>query len=148
MIKVAGALVGIAFYIYSIIDVLRSEKSHTRTLPKYVWLLIVIVLPIIGGVVWFVIQFLTPVRGVLAITLALLLSAILSIIFLGKQRDAMSQSMFGFFRRLNERIDAAAAKEDDLEGQPKTQDNSVNQQDVPGSFEDGDQGGPAGPATN
>ena len=52
MIKVAGALVGIAFYIYSIIDVLRSEKSHTRTLPKYVWLLIVIVLPIIGGVIW------------------------------------------------------------------------------------------------
>ena len=100
------------------------------------------------AVVWFVIQFLTPVRGVLAITLALLLSAIFSIIFLGKQRDAMSQSMFGFFRRLNERIDAAAAKEDYLEGEPKTQDNSVNQQDVPGSFEDGDQGGPAGPATN
>jgi hypothetical protein len=52
MIKVAGGLVGIAFYIYSIIDVLRSEKSRTRTLPKYVWLLIVIVLPIIGGVIW------------------------------------------------------------------------------------------------
>ena len=99
-------------------------------------------------VIWFAIQFLTSVRGLLALALALLISAIFSIIFLGKQRDAMSQSIFGFFRRLNERIDAAAAKEDDLEGEPKTQDNSVNQQDVPGSFEDGDQGGPAGPATN
>jgi hypothetical protein len=88
-------------------------------------------------VIWFAIQFLTSVRGLLALALALLISAIFSIIFLGKQRDAMSQSIFGFFRRLNERIDAAAAKEDYLE---------VNQQDVPGSFEDGDQGGPAGPA--
>ena len=99
-------------------------------------------------VIWLVIQFLTPVRGLLAIALALLISAIFSIIFLGKQRDAMSQSMFGFFRRLNERIDAAAAKEDYLDGESQTQNNPVDQQDVPGSFEDGDQGGPAGPATN
>jgi hypothetical protein len=96
-------------------------------------------------VIWFAIQFLTSVRGLLALALALLISAIFSIIFLGKQRDAMSQSIFGFFRRLNERIDAAA-KEDYLEGEPETQNNPVNQQDVPGSFEDGDQGGPAGPA--
>jgi len=99
-------------------------------------------------VIWLVIQFLTPVRGLLAIALALLISAIFSIIFLGKQRDAMSQSMFGFFRRLNERIDAAAAKEDYLDGESQTQNNPVDQQDVPGSFEDGDQGRPAGPAAH
>ena len=97
-------------------------------------------------VIWFAIQFFTSVRGLLALALALLISAIFSIIFLGKQRDAMSQSMFGFFRRLNERIDAAAAKEDYLEGDPEAQNNPVNQQDVPGSFEGGDQGGPTGAA--
>ena len=97
-------------------------------------------------VIWLAIQFFTSVRGLLALALALLISAIFSIIFLGKQRDAMSQSMFGFFRRLNDRIDAAAAKEDYLEDEPETQNNPVNQQDVPGSFEDGDQGGPTSPA--
>ena len=38
MIRVAGVLLALAFYIYSIIDVLRSPKSQVRTLPKYVWL--------------------------------------------------------------------------------------------------------------
>ncbi len=99
-------------------------------------------------VVWFVIQLLTSVRGLLAIALALLISAIFSIIFLGKQRDAMSESMFGFFRRLNERIDAAAAKEDYLDTEPETQNDAVDQQQIPGGFEDGDQGRPSGTAAN
>lgn len=94
------------------------------------------------------IQFLTSVRGLLAVALALLISAVFSIIFLGKQRDAMSESIFGFFRRLNERIDAAAAKEDYLDGDPQTQSNSVDQQEVPGSFEDRDEGRPPGPAAH
>jgi len=38
MIRVAGAIIAIAFYIYSIIDVIRSPKNQVRTLPKYVWL--------------------------------------------------------------------------------------------------------------
>ncbi len=99
-------------------------------------------------VVWFVIQLLTSVRGLLAIALALLISAIFSIIFLGKQRDAMSESMFGFFRRINERIDAAAAKEDYLDTEPETQNDAVDQQQIPGGFEDGDQGRPSGTAAN
>ena len=63
MIRVAGVLLGLAFYIYSIIDVLRSDKSLTRTLPKYVWLVIVIVLPILGGLFWLLLGRIWPAGG-------------------------------------------------------------------------------------
>ena len=63
-------------------------------------------------IVWLVIQLTTPIRGVWAIALGIAISGVFSIILLGRQRDAMSGSIFGYFRRLNERIDAAAAKED------------------------------------
>ncbi len=63
-------------------------------------------------IAWLLIQVTTPVRGVWAVALAIVVSAVFSILLLGRQRDAMSGSMFGFFRRINERIDAAAAKED------------------------------------
>lgn len=98
--------------------------------------------------VWLALQFFTPIRGLLAIALALLISALFSILFLSKQRDAMSESMFGFFRRLNERIDASAAKEDYLEAESQAQHDAVDQQENPGGFEDGDQGRPSGTPTN
>ena len=98
--------------------------------------------------VWLAIQFFTPIRGLLAIALALLISAVFSIIFLSKQRDAMSESVFGFFRKLNERIDASAAKEDYLDAEPQAQEDSVNQKDDSGGLEDGDQGRPAGTSSN
>jgi hypothetical protein len=98
--------------------------------------------------VWLALQFFTPIRGLLAIALALLISALFSILFLSKQRDAMSESMFGFFRRLNDRIDASAAKEDYLEAEPQAQHDAVDQQENPGGFEDGDQGRPSGTPTN
>jgi hypothetical protein len=63
-------------------------------------------------IAWLLIQITTPVRGAWAVALAIVVSAVFSILLLGRQRDAMSGSMFGFFRRINERIDAAAAKED------------------------------------
>ncbi len=63
MIRFAGVLVAIAFYIYSIIDVLRSPKTQSRTLPKYVWLVIVIVLPILGGVIWLLLGRVWPAGG-------------------------------------------------------------------------------------
>ena len=98
--------------------------------------------------VWLAIQFFTPIRGLLAVALALLISAVFSIIFLSKQRDAMSESVFGFFRKLNERIDASAAKEDYLDAEPQAQEDSVHQQDDPGGLEDGDQSRPSGTSSN
>jgi hypothetical protein len=53
MLRVIGVLVLLALYISFIIDVLRTPRLSARTLPKAVWLLLVILLPILGGVLWF-----------------------------------------------------------------------------------------------
>lgn len=52
MLKVALALLGLALYIWFLVDVIRTPGRLTRTLPKFVWLLIVILLPLLGGVIW------------------------------------------------------------------------------------------------
>jgi hypothetical protein len=90
---------------------------------------------------WLIIQLTTPIRGVWAIALAIVISGVFSILLLSRQRDAMSGSVFGYFRRLNERIDAAAAKEDYddpaidgllAEGEPHTESEPINEKDQPG----------------
>ena len=48
MIRVLGVLVAVALYIYGIIDVLRSPREEVRSLPRAVWLLIVVLLPILA----------------------------------------------------------------------------------------------------
>lgn len=52
MLRVLLALLVIAAYLSFIIDVIRTPKPAVRTLPKLLWLVIVIVLPIVGGVLW------------------------------------------------------------------------------------------------
>lgn len=44
----------LAFSIYCLIDVVRSESSEVRGLPKLVWVLLVLLFPLAGGIAWFV----------------------------------------------------------------------------------------------
>lgn len=44
----------LAFSIYCLIDVVRSESSEVRGLPKLVWVVLVLVFPLAGGIAWFV----------------------------------------------------------------------------------------------
>ena len=43
------------FYIYSVADCALFDRSRVRGLPKPVWLLIIILFPVIGGILWFLI---------------------------------------------------------------------------------------------
>ena len=52
MLRVIAVLLGLAVYIWFIVDVLRTSGASVRTLPKFVWLLIVVLIPLIGGVLW------------------------------------------------------------------------------------------------
>ena len=49
------ALLLIAFWVYSIVDCALQPPTRHRGVSKPVWLLIVVLLPIIGGVMWFVV---------------------------------------------------------------------------------------------
>ena len=42
-----------AFVIYALIDCLLAESSRFRALNKPLWALIIVVLPVIGAVLWF-----------------------------------------------------------------------------------------------
>ncbi|WP_125612962.1 PLDc N-terminal domain-containing protein [Specibacter cremeus] len=43
----------VVVYIYGLIDCLRSDPRDVRSVPKPVWLVVVILLPVIGDVLWF-----------------------------------------------------------------------------------------------
>jgi cbb3-type cytochrome oxidase subunit 3 len=52
MLRVVAVLLGLAVYIWFIVDVLRTSGASMRILPKFVWLLIVILIPLLGGLLW------------------------------------------------------------------------------------------------
>jgi hypothetical protein len=45
----------IAFDVFSIVDVALTDVRRVRALNKWIWILLILVLPVIGGVLWFVI---------------------------------------------------------------------------------------------
>ncbi|WP_378144910.1 PLD nuclease N-terminal domain-containing protein [Cnuibacter sp. UC19_7] len=48
-------IIVVAFTIYALVDSLMLERSRIRGLPRWAWVLIVLLLPPIGGVLWFLI---------------------------------------------------------------------------------------------
>ena len=98
--------------------------------------------------VWLLIQLVTPLRGLWALVVALLVSGVISLFLLNRQRDAMSGVVAGFFGRINDRIDASTRAEDydDLpEGQPEAERAPGDQDQGPGRLEGGDQTGSVRP---
>ena len=63
VLRVLGVLVGVALYIYFIIDVLRTPRGETRSLPKFVWLLLVVLIPLLGGLLWLALGRVWPSPG-------------------------------------------------------------------------------------
>ena len=45
-------IVWVAFTVFTVVDVALIEKSRVRGLPKPGWIVLVIVLPIVGAVLW------------------------------------------------------------------------------------------------
>jgi len=65
------------------------------------------------AVAWILLELLTPIHGLLAAAFAIAISGAVSFIALNGQRDAMSSALFGFFRRMNAKIEASTRAEDD-----------------------------------
>lgn len=49
------ALLLIAFWVYSIVDCALQPPTRHRGVSKPVWLLIVVLLPVIGGILWLIV---------------------------------------------------------------------------------------------
>lgn len=65
----------------------------------------------------FGVLYLLGARELVLIVLAFLISGAISLVLLSGQRDAMSSSVTGTFRRINERIEASSRAEDEDEGE-------------------------------
>jgi hypothetical protein len=48
------AAVGIVLLIYCVLEIISTPETAVRNLPKLVWLLLVIVLPLVGSIAWLV----------------------------------------------------------------------------------------------
>ncbi|GAA1048572.1 PLD nuclease N-terminal domain-containing protein [Arthrobacter russicus] len=53
MLRYVPLLIIVGLELFALIDCLRSERADVRTLPKSAWVLIIILLPIVGLVLWF-----------------------------------------------------------------------------------------------
>ena len=85
--------------------------------------------------VWLVIQVVTPMRGLLAIAVALVISGVISFILLDRTRDKASAGLAGVFRRIDDRIERSKVAEDVDEcavpGQPASGQREADPQQQP-----------------
>jgi hypothetical protein len=49
-----GAVVELLLLVYCVLNVITTPESQVRNLPKLLWLALVILLPLIGGIAWLV----------------------------------------------------------------------------------------------
>lgn len=54
MLRSLPAIIYLALLVYCLIDCIQSDEGRIRNLPKFAWILLIILLPIAGGVAWLV----------------------------------------------------------------------------------------------
>ena len=113
-------------------------------------------LALLAGV-WLVIQVVTPMRGLLAIAVALVISGVISFIVLDRPRDSASAGLSGVFRRIDDRIERSKVAEDiddepapsgqvSGEGQARSEQDTVGQDEQAGGLQHGHEGASGGTA--
>ena len=102
--------------------------------------------------VWLLIQVVTPLRGLMAIAVAIVISGVISFILLDRTRDRASVGLSGFFRRIDERIERSRTAEDvdDLpesgQGDAGGEQQAVAEGEETRGLQDGHESGPRGAA--
>jgi hypothetical protein len=52
---IIGIVISVAFTLYALVDAAMTDGSRARGVSKPVWVVLVVLLPVIGGVLWFMI---------------------------------------------------------------------------------------------
>lgn len=50
---IIGVIVGVALILYALVDAAMSDPARARGVSKPVWVVIIVVLPVIGALLWF-----------------------------------------------------------------------------------------------
>ncbi len=102
--------------------------------------------------VWLLIQVVTPMRGLLAIAVALVISGVISFILLDRTRDKASAGLAGVFRRIDDRIERSKVAEDvddepvSRQGEPDPQQHPVGEDEQSGGLQHGHESSAGGAA--
>ena len=48
------ALVEVVLLVYCVLNIITTPEGEVRNLPKLLWLLLVVVLPLVGGIAWLI----------------------------------------------------------------------------------------------
>lgn len=69
MLRVIAIVAILVIYVYGIVDVIRTDRDATRGISKPGWIVVVVVLPLLGALLWFVLgkpyaRLATPKRSV------------------------------------------------------------------------------------
>jgi hypothetical protein len=54
MLRVVLVLLVIGVMVYAFVDCVRSDRSQVRLLPRPLWCLVILVVPLVGAVLWLV----------------------------------------------------------------------------------------------
>ena len=52
---IIGIVIAVAFTLYALVDAAMTDGSRARGVSKPVWVVLVVVLPVVGGILWFLI---------------------------------------------------------------------------------------------
>ena len=54
MIRVIPVLAVLAIMIYTLVRVIQSDAQATRGLPRYLWVILILLLPLVGSIIWWI----------------------------------------------------------------------------------------------
>jgi hypothetical protein len=54
LLEALGGLLLLALWLFCLVDVIVTDESSCRNLPKMLWLVIVLVLPDVGSILWLI----------------------------------------------------------------------------------------------
>ena len=55
MFQIVLSVVTLALMIFALIDVITNENWQIQHLPKIIWILLIVILPLIGSVIWLIV---------------------------------------------------------------------------------------------
>lgn len=54
MLRVVGVVVVLVIFVYALVDVIRTDGRSTRGISKPAWIVVMVLLPVLGAVLWFI----------------------------------------------------------------------------------------------
>jgi len=54
MLRVVGVVIVLVIFVYALVDVIRTDGNQTRGISKPAWIIVMILLPLLGAILWFI----------------------------------------------------------------------------------------------